>query len=173
MEASISSLLDQEYEASANLADLRHKTAILKKSIHEKEDAFALQERELGTFSSEREQEIDDKKREGGRKISLAKSHLLSVEKALDDLIASHPQLLEKSKSDLIAIKAQYKEEIRLVQDKIAAMLERKRASVQDSSVRLSALQEDIVEVERQIDEARSRTILGGHRSKEKAHNSM
>lgn len=153
--------MSREQEASSNLADLRKKIAMFKKSIHEKEDEIALKNKAFELLSDEYEQTIVEKKREGNRKVSLAKRQLTYVENELDDLIASHPKHMEQRKSELILLKTQYKTELDLVKERVAAMLERKTAAVQDASSKLTSIQTNIAEIERQIDEARSKMILG------------
>jgi chromosome segregation ATPase len=160
-ETETSGLSKQEDEASSNLADLKRKIAALKASTHKKEDSVALQKDAYKSFEVECDQVISDKKREGARKISLAKSQLLYIEKELDHLIATHPHQNENHSKELASLKEQYENELLLARDKVAVMLERKKSAVEDASVRLSSLQRDIAELERQIDHARTQQILG------------
>jgi hypothetical protein len=103
--------------------------------------------------------------RECDRKISMANSQLQAAEKELDDLIASHPVRNEQRKQELQSLKAQYTHELLLAQQKIDKMLERKRKAVEEASLRLGTVQEEILGIERQMDEARSKLIMGDHKS--------
>ena len=50
---------------------------------------------------------------------------------------------------------------MKLAQDKVADMMEKKSIEIEDALAKLASLQKDISEIERRMDEARSRQILG------------
>jgi len=133
---------------------------MLKSSIQEKEDQTLFHENEQSRFATEYDQIVSDKKNQGERKISLAKSNLLLMEKALADLISSRPQRADEQSNELNALKSKHAEEIQIAQGKVAAMLDKKNIMIEHASLRLVSLQRDIAELERQTDEARSRKIL-------------
>jgi 2-hydroxychromene-2-carboxylate isomerase len=154
-------LTTREKEESSSIAGLQAKITLLKASIHENEDLVIIQERAFESFTYECQQIVADAKSYGEKKISLAKTELLSLKKELNHLIATHPQRVNERNKELNELKAMYADEIRLAQAKVAAMLDKKRSLVEDASAKLLRLQNDIAEIERQIDEARSRKIWG------------
>jgi hypothetical protein len=133
--------------------------------MNDTEDKLFLQERALQKIIAECEQDVTSRERECDRKISMANSQLQAAEKELDDLIASHPVRNEQRKQELQSLKAQYTHELLLAQQKIDKMLERKRKAVEEASLRLDTVQEDILGIERQMDEVRSKLIMGDHKS--------
>lgn len=160
-ETATSALKIQEEEACSNFEEARREMSRIMTSIHDKEDGLILQKNAFETFLVECDQVCLDKKREGDRKVSLAKSQLHSLEKELDDLISTHPQRLDERQKEIKSLKLKCDHEVKLAQDKVASLLEKKNSAVEDASARVALLQKDIAEIERQMDEARSRKILG------------
>ena len=159
-EAETSALTIKESEDASSLSDMQRKLKMLKVSIQEKEDQTLLQENAYSRMAAEYDQIVSDKKNQGERKISFAKSDLLLIEKARDDLICTHPQRADEQTKELNALKSKHAEEIQIAQGKVAAMLDKKNVMIEHASLRLASLQRDIAELERQTDEARSRKIL-------------
>ncbi|KAL3782973.1 hypothetical protein HJC23_003129 [Cyclotella cryptica] len=159
-EAESSALTIQETEHSSVLSNMQGKIKMIKTAIQEKEDEVLLQENALCSFATECEEIILDRKKQGKRDISLARSDLLLLEKSLDDLIATHPHCVDERNRELNALKTKHAEEIQIAQGKVAAMLDKKKIMIEYDSRRLESLQRDVKEIERQIDEARSTKIL-------------
>ena len=157
----MSALTIQEEEARSNLEDTRREISKIKTLTYDKEDALLIQENAIKAFAAEKDQVSLDKNREEERKIALETSKLCSLEKELDHLISTHPQHLEAHQKEIKSLKCHCDQEMKLAQDKVADMMEKKSIEIEDALAKLASLQKDISEIERRMDEARSRQILG------------
>ena len=142
------------------LSDMKTKIKMIRRSIHEKEDQALLQENAFRSFATECDQMVLDRKNQGERKTSSARSDLLSLEKTLDHLIATHPHRVDERNEELNALKIKHSEEMQIAQDKVSALLDKKKITIEHDSRRLVSLQQDIAEIERQLAKARSEKIF-------------
>ena len=141
---------------------LQQKLASMKDTVQEKEDDIITQQRRLASHRRENEQQLLDNQQKEKRRIAQSRHEKISQEEELDKLIAACPKQQEVLARELEALRKDNTDEVALAESKVNAMLQNKQSVLEVASAKLFQLQQDVVNIDRHMDEARRKNVLGG-----------
>ena len=141
---------------------LQQKLASMKNTVQEKEDDIITQQRRLASHRRENEQQLLDNQQKEKRRIAQSRHEKISREEELDKLIAACPKQQEVLARELEALRKDNTDEVALAESKVNAMLQNKQSVLEVASAKLFQLQQDVVNIDRHMDEARRKNVLGG-----------
>ena len=149
-------------EESQIVEQLQQKLASMKNTVQEKEDDIITQQRRLASHRRENEQQLLDNQQKEKRRIAQSRHEKISREEELDKLIAACPKQQEVWARELEALRKENADEVALAESKVNAMLQNKHSVLEVASAKLFQLQQDVVNIDRHMDEARRKNVLGG-----------
>ena len=141
---------------------LQQKLASMKDTVQEKEDDIITQQRRLASHRRENEQQLLDNQQKEKRRIAQSRHEKISREEELDKLIAACPKQQEVLARELEALRKDNTDEVALAESKVNAMLQNKQSVLEVASAKLFQLQQDVVNIDRHMDEARRKNVLRG-----------
>ena len=141
---------------------LQQKLASMKNTVQEKEDDIITQQRRLASHRRENEQQLLDNQQKEKRRIAQSRHEKISREEELDKLIAACPKQQEVLARELEALRKDNTDEVALAESKVNAMLQNKQSVLEVASAKLFQLQQDVVNIDRHMYEARRKNVLRG-----------
>lgn len=159
----MSIFLHREVEESRAVADLQMQFSKMNSVQHDKKDRILLYEQKLAAFIQDSEEQMIEVQQEGQRRVGRAKRDL--VQRAEELIVDSRPQTHNDREKQLEELRQMHEDEILLAEAKIDEMLDSKGAVLEAASNKLRGLQQESENIDRNLDQAR-RKSLGGKISK-------
>ena len=160
-----SSLLHKDEGESRAVADLQMQFSKMNSVQHDKKDQILLYEQKLAAFIQDSEEQMIEVANEGQRRVGRAKRDLVQRAEELNNLIDSRPQTHNDREKQLEELHQMNEDEILLAKSKIDDMLDSKRVVLEAASNKLRGLRQESEEIDRNLVQARRRS-LGGKISK-------
>ena len=149
-----------EVGESRAVADLQKQLQSKKINQHEKKDQILFYEQKLAAFIQDSEEQMSCTQ-EGERRLGRAKRDLVQRAEELDNLIDSRPQTHNGRAKELEELRQENDDEILLTESKMDDMLASKRAVLEAASNKLRGLQQESEDIDRKLDQARRKSLVG------------
>ena len=156
----MSTLQHKEVGESRAVADLQKQLQSKRINQHEKKDQILFYEQKLAAFIQDSEEQMLEVQQEGRRRVGRAKRDLVQRAEELNNLIDSRPQT-HNDRAKELELRQENEDEILLAKSKIDEMLDSKRAVLEAVSNKLRGLQQESEDIDRKLDQARRKSLVG------------